>query len=69
MSKMDYSGPTWQPNLAVTQVAKLERVQNRALCLITEQFAECPLDALRLEASVVSYEEEKLKTQRCFTDF
>ena len=56
MSKMDYSGPAWQPNLAVTQVAKLERVQNRALRLITGQFADCPLDALRLEAGVVSYE-------------
>ena len=54
MSKMDYSGPAWQPNLAVTQVEKLERVQNRALRLITGQFADCPLDALRLEAGVVS---------------
>jgi hypothetical protein len=54
MSKMDYSGPGWQPNLAMTQVDKLERVQNKALRLITGKFADCPLDALRMEAGVVS---------------
>ena len=55
-SKMDYSGPAWQPNLAATHIHKLERTQNKALRLITGQFADSPLVAVRLEAGVVSYE-------------
>ena len=55
-SKMDYSGPGWQGNLAPNHIARLERTQNKALRLITGQFRDCPLVALRLEAGVVSYE-------------
>jgi ribonuclease HI len=55
-SKLDYAAPSWQPWLSPTNVGVLDRVQNRALRLITGQMAGSPTDALRLEAGVSSYQ-------------
>ena len=54
-SKMDYSGPGWQPWLCDSYMNLLERTQNKALRLITGQFHSSPVESLRLEASVTSY--------------
>ena len=55
-TKMDYSGPGWQPWLSESSIALLERTQNKALRIITGQLKSSPVEALRLEASVLSYE-------------
>jgi ribonuclease HI len=54
-SKMDYAGPAWQSNIAQTNLAKLERAQNKSLRLITGQCADTPLEALRAESGVPSF--------------
>ena len=54
-SKMDYAGPAWQGNICQTNLDKLERAQNKSLRLITGQFADTPLEALRAEAGVPSF--------------
>ena len=55
-TKMDYSGPGWQPWLSPTSVAVLERTQNKALQIITGQLKSSPVEALRLESSIIGYE-------------
>ena len=55
-SKLDYAGPGWQPWLSESNIAILERVQNKALRAITGQLRSSPVEALRLEAQVPSYE-------------
>ena len=55
-TKMDYSGPGWQPWLSPTSVAVLERTQNKALRIITGQLKSSPVEALRLESSIIGYE-------------
>ena len=54
LSKMDYAGPAWQGN--TFHIDKLDKAQNKALRLITGQFKDTPLDALRAEAGVVSFQ-------------
>jgi len=54
-SKMDYAASSWQPWLSPSNVEVLDRVQNRALRLITGQMQSSPVDALRLESGVPSY--------------
>jgi ribonuclease HI len=54
-SKLGYSGAAWQGNIAECHIQSLERTQNRALRLITGQFKDTPLEALRAEAGVPSY--------------
>ena len=55
-SKLDYAGPGWQPWLSESNIGILERVQNKALRAITGQLGSSPVEALRLEAQVPSYE-------------
>ena len=55
-SKLGYSGAAWQGNIADSHIQSLERTQNRALRLITGQFKDTPLVALRAEAGIPSYE-------------
>ena len=55
-TKLDYAAPSWQPWLSPSNVELLDRVQNRALRLITGQMAGAPTDALRLESGVPSYQ-------------
>ena len=54
-SVLDYAAPAWQPWLSKTKMNKLEVSQNRALRLVTGQYASTPLEAVRLEAGVDSY--------------
>ena len=56
MSKMDYAGPAWQGNIADCHKLTLERSQNRALRLITGQFADSPLESLRAETGIPSFD-------------
>ena len=60
-SKMDYSGPGWQPWLSPTSVAVLERTQNKALRIITGQLKSSPVEALRLESTIIGYETHMLR--------
>jgi ribonuclease HI len=55
-SVLDYAGAAWQPFLSNTQMKKLDVCQNKALRLITGQYASTPVEALRLEAGVESYQ-------------
>ena len=55
-TRMDYAAPSWQPWLSPSNVEVLDRVQNRALRLITGQMQSSPVDALRLESGVPSYQ-------------
>jgi hypothetical protein len=54
-SKMDYAGSAWQPWLSKSNCEALERVQNKALRLITGQLISSPVEALRAEAGVQSF--------------
>ena len=55
-SKMDYSGAGWQPWLSETSIGVLERTQNKALRMMTGQLKSSPVEALRLESGIPSYE-------------
>ena len=55
-SIMDYAASAWQPWLSSSQMEKLERTQNKCLRLITGQYSNSDLDAVRLEAGVPSYQ-------------
>ena len=54
-SRLDYAAPAWQPWISTTNMERLDRLQNRALRLVTGQLLSTPLEALRLEANVESY--------------
>jgi hypothetical protein len=55
-SILDYAAPAWQPWLSKTEMDRLDRAQNKALRRITGQASSTPLEALRLEAGLPSYE-------------
>ena len=55
-SVLNYCGAAWQPWLAKTNVLILERVQNRALRVLTGHTSDTPLECLRLEAELPSFE-------------
>ena len=55
-SKLDYAASSWQPWLSPSNVDVLDRVQNRAIRLITGQMQSSPVDALRLESGIPSYQ-------------
>ena len=55
-SIMDYAAAAWQPWLTNTQFGKLEKAQNSSLRIMSGQYASTPLEALRLENGVESYE-------------
>ena len=52
---MDYCAAGWQPWLAASNLAVLERAQNRALRWVTGQCRTTPVEALALEAGVPQY--------------
>ena len=52
---LDYCAAGWQPWLAASNFAVLERAQNRALRWVTGQCRTTPTEALTLEASVPQY--------------
>ena len=54
-TKLDYSGPGWQPWLSDSAIENLERCQNKALRVITGQLKSSPCEALRYETGVSSY--------------
>ena len=54
-SKLNYTIPAWQPWLSATNISYLDCLQNCALRLVTYQFVSTPLETLRLEADVQSY--------------
>jgi hypothetical protein len=54
-TKMDYAGPAWQGNIADCHKLMLERTQHRALRLITGEFRETSLEALRAETGIPSF--------------
>jgi ribonuclease HI len=55
-SVMDYAAAAWQPWLSNTQASKLETTQNKALRLISGQYASTPTEALNLETGIEKYE-------------
>ena len=55
-SKLDYAAPAWQPWLSATNLSSLDHLQNRSLRLITGQLVSTPLEGLRLEVCVQSYQ-------------
>ena len=55
-SKLDYAAPAWQPWLLATNLSCLDCLQNHSLQLITGQLVSTPLEALRLEAGIQSYQ-------------
>ena len=55
-NRLDYAAAAWQPWLSDPSIRELDTVQNRALRLITGQMRSSPLDALRYEAGVSSYQ-------------
>ena len=55
-SGLDYCGPAWQPFLSESNRDRLEVTQNKALRLITGQLKTTPVEAIRLEAGVTSYQ-------------
>ena len=55
-SKMDCSGPGWQPWLSDHSINLLERMQNKALRVVTGQLRSSPVESLRLETGVPSYD-------------
>lgn len=55
-SVLHYCGPSWQPWLAKSNIAILERSHNKALRAITGQLMDTPLDCLRSECEVQSFE-------------
>ena len=54
-SKLNYATPAWQPWLSATNISSLDCLQNCALRLVTGQLVSTPLETLRLEADVQSY--------------
>ena len=48
-SKMDYAAPAWQPWLSETSAKALDRIQNKALRLVSGQLKTTPTEALRYE--------------------
>ena len=52
---LDYCAAGWQPWLAASNFAVLERAQNRALRWVTGQCKTTPVEALTLEAGVPQY--------------
>ena len=55
-SKLDYAASAWQPWMWATNLSCLDRLQNRSLRLITGQLVSTPLETLRLETDVQSYQ-------------
>ena len=53
---LNYCGAVRQPWLAKTNVLILESVQNRALRVMTGHMSDTPLECLRLEAALPSFE-------------
>ena len=56
LTKMNYSAAAWQPRLSTTQRGVLERVQNKALRMITGQLKSSPAEALLAETDCLSIE-------------
>ena len=54
-STLHYCAPAWQPWLAKSNALILERIQNRALRILTGQLADTPLECLRAEAEITSF--------------
>ena len=55
-SILNYCGAAWQPWLAKKNVLILERIQNRALRVLTGHTSDTPLECLRLEVELPSFE-------------
>ena len=54
-SKMDYAAAGWQPWLKKTNMDLLERVQNKALRIVTGNVQKTRCEAIRLEANTPAY--------------
>ena len=55
-SHLSYAGAGWQPYICAKNREDLIRLQNKALRAITGQFLSTPVEALRLEAGIQSYD-------------
>ena len=55
-SKLSYASAAWQPWISNTNMSLLDRAQNKALRFMTGQAKSSPLDAIRLESGIPSYE-------------
>ena len=54
-SKLDFAGAAWQSSLSAGNMALLENVQSKALRLITGMYQSAPLESIRAEAEVPTY--------------
>ena len=52
---LDYGAPAWQPWISETHVKDLERLNQRALRMITGQSVGTPMESLRAEAGIPDY--------------
>jgi ribonuclease HI len=55
-SILDYAAAGWQPWLSESSLAALDRAQNAALRLLTGQLRSSPLEALRAQVGLPSYQ-------------
>ena len=62
-SILDYAAPAWQPWLSKTNIALLDRTQNKSLHLISGQYVASPTGSLNLETGVSTY--ATIVKQRC----
>ena len=53
-SVINYAGFAWQPSTAESHIESLERLQNRALRIVTGQYQSSPTEALRREVGMPS---------------
>ena len=54
-SKIDYAAPAWQPWLSETSAKALDKIQNKALRLVSGQLKTTPTEALRYETRTEHY--------------
>ena len=55
-SKLHYAAAAWQPWLSDTRIKELDRVQNKAIRIMTGQLKSSPVEALRAEANIESFQ-------------
>jgi hypothetical protein len=55
-SKLFYAAPAWQPWLSKTRYEELDRVQNKAMRIMSGQYKSTPVEALRAETDCQSFQ-------------
>ena len=60
---IDYGSAAWQPWLSKTNMSAIESAQNKALRLISGQYRSSPVESLRKETGIPSY--QTISNQSC----